>query len=211
MTRRALLLSAAALPLLGQKMQSAPIEKIGKVLASLPGYGSFDFLTFKCDASVLTLAGYAVGATLKDGAELALKPIGRISKIVNEVEVLPSSPSDDRVRSSVFRAIYSDPALTDYAPGGAYYGSPLHRRRGGLYFGSPFERWDLPPDSLEPLGPYPIHILVKAASVILVGIVDRKSDSDRANLLANGVAGVTNVKNLLEVDRSQTSKKKKSI
>ena len=67
----------------------------------------------------------------------------------------------------------------------------------------------MPAGTTEPLGSYPIHIIVKNGNLILVGIVDNKADSDRANLLANGVSGVFNVKNLIEVDRDQTSKKAK--
>ncbi len=174
----------------------------------LPYYGCFDFLTFKLEDTKVTLGGYAMRPTLKDDAERTLKSIERISKIENAIEVLPLSPNDDQIRWSVFRTIYRDAALSRYAPGGGLYGGMLSRRRGGAFFGGPFETWNMPAGTMEPLGSYPIHIIVKNGNVILVGIVDNKGDSDRANILANGVSGVFNVKNLLEVDKRQSGKKK---
>lgn len=189
----------AAAPMLAQKTEAELIEKIRKELVMLPYYGCFDYLSFKLEGGKLTLGGYAMRPTLKEDAERSLKNIERITKIENEIEVLPLSPNDDRIRWAVFHAIYRDPFLSRYAPGGGV-GGGFSRRRGGSFFGGPFERWNLPAGTQEPLGSFPIHIIVKDGNVILVGVVDRKADSDRANLLANGVSGVFSVKNLIAAD-----------
>ena len=47
-----------------------------------------------------------------------------------------------------------------------------------------------------------IHIIVKNGNVILRGAVGNQGDKDRANIAANGVAGVFSVKNELIVDKS---------
>ena len=47
-----------------------------------------------------------------------------------------------------------------------------------------------------------IHIIVKNGNVILRGAVANQGDKDRANIAANGVAGVFSVKNELLVDKS---------
>lgn len=198
-----------AAPLFAQKTEAELIEKVRKELITLPYYGCFDFLTFKIEGTTLTLGGYAMRPTLKDDAQRVLKGIERIEKIENEIEVLPLSPNDDDIRWGVFRAIYRDPFFQRYAPGGGFYGRGFNRRPGGAFFGGPFERWNRPAGVLQPLGNFPIHIIVKNGQVLLVGIVDNKSDSDRANILANGVPGVMGVKNMLEVDRKQTSSKSK--
>jgi hypothetical protein len=208
MTRRACL-ALAALPVLAQKTEAELIEKIRKELVTLPYYGCFDFLTFKLDGTEVSLGGYAMRPTLKDDAEGVLKDIERITKINNFIEVLPLSPNDDRIRWAVFRTLYRDPVLSRYAPGGGLWGGAFSRRPGGAFFGGPFESWNMPSNTLQPLGSYPIHIIVKNGNVILVGIVDNKADADRANILANGVSGVFNVKNMIEVDQSQHSKRKK--
>lgn len=207
MTRRQWIAAAAAAPLLGQRTEAELVEKIRKELATLPYYGCFDFLTFKLDGTTLTLGGYAMRPTLKEDAERVLKGFERISKIENEIEVLPLSPNDDQIRWSVFTTIYRDPALSRYAPGGGLSG-PFQRHRGGAFFGGPFERWNVPAGTMEPLGTYPIHIIVKNGNVILVGIVDRQADADRANILANGVSGVFNVKNLIETTPSKQKPRK---
>lgn len=209
MTRRQLLIASAATPLLAQKTEQELIEKIRKELVTLPYYGCFDFLTFKLEGTTVTLGGYAMRPSLKEDAARELKGIERISKIENEIEVLPLSPNDDRIRWATFRTIYRDPVLSRYVPGGGLSNGQFSRRRGGAFFGGPFENWNMPAGTSEPLGSYPIHIIVKNGNVILVGVVDNKTDSDRANILANGVSGVFNVKNLIEVDRGQMSKKKK--
>jgi len=190
MTRRQLFLAGAASPLFAQKTEAELLKKVRKELLTLPYYGCFDLLSFKLE-----------GRTLKDDAERVLKSIERIEKIENEIEVLPLSPSDDQIRWSVFGAIYRDPSLSRYAPGGGVVG-PFNRNFGGAFFGGPFERWNMPAGTLQPLGTFPIHIIVKNGNVILVGVVDNKADSDRANILANGIAGVFSVKNVIEVSRS---------
>jgi hyperosmotically inducible periplasmic protein len=184
------------------------MKKIRKELVMLPYYGCFDFLTFKWEANTVTLGGYAMRPTLKDDAERALKGLERVEKVVNEIEVLPLSPNDDSIRWGVFRAIYRDPFFARYAPGGGFYGRQYGRAAGGSFFGGPFERWNRPAGTIEPLGAFPIHVVVKNGNVLLVGIVDNKTDSDRANILANGVPGVFSVKNLLQIDHSQTAGKK---
>ncbi len=209
MTRRTLLYSFAATPLSGQKADSIQIEKIRTQLTSLPLYGRFDFLTFRLVGSVATLAGYTVGEALKRDAAREVQAIAGVTKLENEIEVLPASPTDDQVRSGISRTFDLDPALRVYAPDGQHLGGPFYRRAGGAFFGAHFERWLAPADTLEPLGAFPIHIVVKDGNVVLVGVVNNRIDSGRANLLANGVARVANVKNLLEVSPTQLLKFKK--
>lgn len=207
MKRRDLLLAAVAAPLFSQRTEAELIEKVRKELITLPYYGCFDFLTFKIEGTVLTLGGYAMRPTLKDDAERVVKDIEQISKVVNEIEVLPLSPADDDIRWSVFRSIYRDPVLSRYAPGGGL--GPFMRQGGGAFFGGPFERWRAPSGTQQPLGNFPIHIVVKNGNVILVGVMDNQTDADRANLLANGVPNVFSVKNLISVARPVKKKKKK--
>ncbi len=214
MTRRTLLCSFAATPLLGQKANSVQfsvqIEKIRTGLASLPLYGCFDFLTFQLVGTVATLAGYTISEALKADAARAIQSIDGITRLENEIEVFPDSPIDDQVRSGISRTFDLDPALRIYAPGGQYFGGPFYRRAGGAFFGAHFDRWLPSAGTLEPLGVFPIHIVVKEGNVVLVGVVENQGDSGRANLLANGVARVSNVKNLLEVSPTQLLKFKKA-
>jgi hypothetical protein len=202
-------LPLATLPLAAQKTEAELIDRIRKELVSLPYYGCFDFLTFKVEGGIVSLGGYAMRPTLKDDAERVLKGIERIEKVENEIEVLPLSPADDDVRWGTFRAIYRDQVFQRYLPGGGLGPGGFWWSGGGAFFGGPFERWRMPSGTVQPLGAWPIHIIVKNGNVLLVGVVANKMESDRANLLANGVPGAFSVKNMLQIDKNQMSGKKK--
>ena len=84
-------------------------------LVMLPYYGVFDNLAYKVDGHKVTLMGQVSRPTLKSDAERAVKSIEGVESVDNQIEVLPVSPMDDQIRRAVFRAIYSEPALSRYA------------------------------------------------------------------------------------------------
>jgi hyperosmotically inducible periplasmic protein len=49
--------------------------------------------------------------SLKSDAENVVKRIEGVEQVVNQIEVLPLSPSDDRLRTRLYRAIYGHSAL----------------------------------------------------------------------------------------------------
>jgi len=55
--------------------------------------------------------------SLKSDAERAVKGIEGVEKVDNQIEVLPASPMDDRLRIRLFRAIYGYEPLQKYALG----------------------------------------------------------------------------------------------
>ena len=65
---------------------------------------------------LVTLPYYSqvVLPVLKTDAERAVKGIEGVEKVVNNIEVLPLSPNDDRIRRAIYRAIYSQPGLDMY-------------------------------------------------------------------------------------------------
>ena len=81
----------------------------------LPYYGVFDNLAYRVEASTVTLMGQVTRPTLKSDAERAVKDIEGVEKVNNQIEVLPLSPMDDRVRMATYRAIYGTPGLDRYA------------------------------------------------------------------------------------------------
>ena len=81
-------------------------------LLMLPYYGIFDDLAFRVDGDTVTLMGAVTRPTLKSDAENVVKRIEGVSKVINEIEVLPVSPMDDQIRIAEYRAIYGDPALS---------------------------------------------------------------------------------------------------
>ena|SRR5437899_1309727 len=83
-------------------------------LVMLPYYSVFDNLAYRVDDGTVTLVGQVTRPTLKDDAERVVKNIEGVERVKNEIEVLPLSPEDDRIRAAAFRAIYGDPALNRY-------------------------------------------------------------------------------------------------
>jgi len=83
----------------------------------LPYFGVFDYIAFKVDGDNVTLLGQVVQPILKSDAENAIKRIEGVEKVDNQIEVLPPSSIDDRLRIRLFRAIYQFPALQKYELG----------------------------------------------------------------------------------------------
>lgn len=81
----------------------------------LPFYGVFDNINFQVDGDKLTLIGEVTRPTLKSSAEAVVKKIEGIESVNNQIEVLPVSSIDDRIRVAVHRAIYRHPGLDRYA------------------------------------------------------------------------------------------------
>lgn len=53
--------------------------------------------------------------TLKTDAGAAAKRIEGVESVDNQIEVLPLSPNDDRIRLAVYRAVYRQASLSRYA------------------------------------------------------------------------------------------------
>jgi hyperosmotically inducible protein len=95
------------------------IERIYKEvrheLVTLPFYGVFDNLAYKVDPDgTVTLFGQVTRPTLKSDAENAVKHIEGVEKVVNNIEVLPTSMVDDQIRRAAYRAIYGNEVLSQY-------------------------------------------------------------------------------------------------
>lgn len=109
---------------LGGGSSDARITKeVRHELVMLPYYSVFDNLAFKVEGSTVTLLGQVARPSLKSDAENVVKRIEGVDRVVNNIEVLPTSPMDDQIRRAVFRAIYSQPTLSKYAWGAV---PPIH-------------------------------------------------------------------------------------
>jgi hyperosmotically inducible protein len=84
-------------------------------LVMLPYYGVFDNLAYRVDGNTVTLVGEVTRPTLKSDAENVVKNIEGVEQVKNEIQVLPLSPADDRIRIATYRSIYGQPPLDRYA------------------------------------------------------------------------------------------------
>jgi osmotically-inducible protein OsmY len=165
-------------------------RSVQRMLERLPYYGVFDYIVFRVDRGTVYLAGYSFGGRLKADAEMAAKRASGVDEVSNRIEALPVSQNDDRIRWATFYRIYTDDFLSRYAPGGPQqvWREILDERR-------------FP--GMQPVGVYPIHIIVKGGRVTLLGVVDNATDRQLAEVRAREVTGVFTVENQLTVaDRS---------
>src|SRR5262249_35621916 len=72
-------------------------------------------LAYRVEGSTVTLMGQVTRPTLKSDAENVVKGVEGVEKVNNQVEVLPLSSMDDRIRLATYRAIFGQPGLDRYA------------------------------------------------------------------------------------------------
>ena len=163
-------------------------RSVQRSLERLPYYGVFDYLVFRVDRGTVYLAGYSFEGRLKGDAEMAAKRASGVTEVANGIDVLPASQNDDRIRWATFYRIYTDDFLSRYAPGGVQ------------------DVWRELQDEqqfpgMQPVGRYPIHIIVKGSRTMLLGVVDTAADRQVAEVRAREVTGVFEVENGLTVTR----------
>jgi hyperosmotically inducible periplasmic protein len=168
-------------------------KEVQKKLGSLTNYGVFDWITFGFRGKTVVLKGYASRPTLKSSAASVLKGIEGVDSVDNQIDVLPASPNDDRIRAAVYNRIYTQPSLRKYnanqgsvaqamGPGGR----SVAMMAGGI-------------TNDPPRGFHAIHIIVKNGNVILYGVVNNETDAAIAYVQANSTPGVFSIDNDLEV------------
>jgi len=81
------------------------------------GYGTtaFNAFTIGVENGVVTLGGTAYGPSDKDSALSVVENYPGVKDVVDNIEVAPVSPMDDRIRLAEARAIYGYPQLNKYA------------------------------------------------------------------------------------------------
>jgi len=100
---------------LSQKGVDRIVKEVHHELVMLPFYGVFDNFEFKVSPDgVVTLLGEVSRPTLKSDAEKAVKGIEGVERVENQIEVLPISPNDDRLRRVTYRKIYGHSVLSQY-------------------------------------------------------------------------------------------------
>lgn len=92
-------------------------KSIRKELLTMPFLTIFDNLSYQIDGDTVHLYGQVIRPTLKSNAANRVARLEGIAHVNNQIEVLPLSPFDDRVRVAVARAVYGQPALNRYALG----------------------------------------------------------------------------------------------
>jgi hyperosmotically inducible protein len=90
-------------------------HEVRNELVMIPQLTIFDHLAFRVDGDTVTLVGQVRNGFIKGSAEAVVKNIEGVSQVNNEIEVLPPSNNDDRIRSGVAHAIFNDSRLFRYS------------------------------------------------------------------------------------------------
>jgi hypothetical protein len=161
------------------------VAKVRKALTKLPYYGVFDFLAFKVDGGVVTLQGFAHRPALKREAEAMVKEAVKVD-VVNNIEILPTSTFDDRIRWDAYRRIYTDDIASRYVSGGE-----MEVR---------YEVLDMRLfPGMEPYGTYPVHVIVKDRKLRLIGLLDTDLDKTQVLHRARQVPNTTGLEDAVMV------------
>lgn len=108
--------SFASLTQVQAQSSSRFAERIHRALVTLPYYSVFDNLAFRIENNdKVVLLGQVTRPTLKSGAENVIKRLEEVTSVDNQIEVLPVSSLDDRIRLETYRAIYQGSLFTRYA------------------------------------------------------------------------------------------------
>jgi hyperosmotically inducible periplasmic protein len=84
------------------------VKEVRHELITLPYYGVFDWLQFEAQPDgTVTLQGQVTRPTLKSDAEKVVKDIESVTKVDNQIEVLPLSPNDDRIRRAIYVTLFN--------------------------------------------------------------------------------------------------------
>ena len=101
------------------EVEDATLQRklVEKVSTDRIGYGTtaFNSIGVAVHNGVVTLSGVAYGPVDKDTAVSDVANTIGVKDIVDDIEVAPNSPNDDRIRLQVYRAVYGFPSLNRYA------------------------------------------------------------------------------------------------
>ena len=122
MTRFAVL-SLAVMAFSAFGLQAAPVsgqdnelleKQIYKKIISLPYYGVFDSIGFEIDGDTVILTGKVINGVNRKAAAKRVAKIEGVNNVVNNIDILPPSSFDDRIRRRTVRSLANTGGLYRY-------------------------------------------------------------------------------------------------
>src|SRR5271168_1031201 len=87
-----------------------PLENnVRHELVMLPYLNLFDDISFRVDGSTVTLFGEVTQPVLKSEAGSVVNHLEGVTRVDNQIEVLPLSSMDDNIRARAYRAVFAGP------------------------------------------------------------------------------------------------------
>lgn len=94
----ALVMSVAVVGANAQSPRTPLEREVFKQILTLPYYGVFDNIGFEVNGGTVTLSGKVWSLGTKNAAERTVKRIAGVDQVINNIEELPVSGFDDRIR-----------------------------------------------------------------------------------------------------------------
>ncbi len=100
----------------GNSVEDKIAKEVRHELLMLPYYTLFDDLGYSVQGRTVTLTGTLTSqnAITKNQAENSVKRIEGVEKVVNNIQVLPPSPLDDRIRRRTYDSLMRTGGLSKY-------------------------------------------------------------------------------------------------
>ncbi len=92
-------------------------KRVRHELVMLPYYGVFDNLAYSVNGGTVTLYGQVVRPSTRSEAEGRVKRLSGVTRVVNNIRVLPLSRFDDNIRTATYRSIARSGGLYRYLQG----------------------------------------------------------------------------------------------
>jgi hyperosmotically inducible protein len=113
----------SVVPAMGQRNRGIEVtnpqlaKKVRHELVTLPYYGVFDNLAYNINGSTVTLYGQVVQPTTRSDAERRVRRLEGVSRVINNIKVLPLSGFDNRIRQATYRSLARTGGLYRYLQG----------------------------------------------------------------------------------------------
>jgi hyperosmotically inducible protein len=85
--------------------QSELQKRVRKELVTLPYYGVFDNLAYQVNGGTVTLSGQVVRPTTRSDAERRVRRLDGVTRVINNIKVLPLSSFDDSLRRRTYNQL----------------------------------------------------------------------------------------------------------
>ena len=92
-------------------------QQVRHEILSVPYIGVFDNPTWTIDNGVVTLSGQVTQPVEKYNLEQAVKSVEGVTRVDNQIEVLPLSTFDDQIRARTLRTLVRTAPLDKYFQG----------------------------------------------------------------------------------------------
>jgi hyperosmotically inducible protein len=109
------LVGALSLHVSAQTPRQRALDRVAEAILRYPRYTVFDYVDADYERGVLTIWGKVTMPFKRTDLERLVVRIEGVERVVNELDVLPVSQLDDRLRQDISRAIYGNPSFWQYA------------------------------------------------------------------------------------------------